>query len=312
MRREAMAELLRQRFSGVRADALAALLRDGIEAEMQPVDPDLLLFGSKFGGLPWLPPGTPWPTGEEGPLTFVAQIDLAELAGLPAAGVLPPAGRLVFFADYPGMVGAGAADCLVRHLPPDAELRPLRPPVRMFEYERMPRPVAIEQFSLRFRPAVQLPAAHWSLWVEPLELTEAERGAFHGLLDETGAEACRQRLLGYPIPEQEDPESSAFADPHRVRAFRGHERYLGQDPRSQMVSHLDLYIRAMQMQAMLPAVRIPPQDYRLLLQVHFAPAHPLGEDARPWGLGSSLYFLIDRDSLERHAFECVVVVGQYC
>lgn len=55
---------------------------------------------SKFGGLPDLAPGTTWPTFHERPLTFVVQIDLADVPeDVRSSLCIPPAGLLSFFFD---------------------------------------------------------------------------------------------------------------------------------------------------------------------------------------------------------------------
>ncbi|WAS94919.1 YwqG family protein [Nannocystis punicea] len=57
---------------------------------------------SKIGGLPDLPPGVAWPTIEEHPLSFLAQVRLADLRGLAGAEDLPDSGLLLFFYDADG------------------------------------------------------------------------------------------------------------------------------------------------------------------------------------------------------------------
>jgi uncharacterized protein YwqG len=83
-----------------------------------PVD-DAPLGSSKFGGMPDLPRGMPWPTWkslgyqfahcdkqtqsenyEEQPLAFIAQINLADLQGFPACARLPSQGLLYFFCEW--------------------------------------------------------------------------------------------------------------------------------------------------------------------------------------------------------------------
>ena len=54
---------------------------------------------SKVGGLPNLPEGTPWPFWKERPLSFIAQLDLAELKVAETLPEMPAEGRLYFF--YP-------------------------------------------------------------------------------------------------------------------------------------------------------------------------------------------------------------------
>lgn len=59
----------------------------------------LPLGASRLGGAPDLPAGAEWPVWEGRPLSFLAQLNLAELAGFPAAAALPAAGLLSFFYD---------------------------------------------------------------------------------------------------------------------------------------------------------------------------------------------------------------------
>src|SRR5262249_6665380 len=58
--------------------------------------------GSKMAGHPDLPDDSAWPTCELGPLGFLGQIALADIAGTQTARFLPPEGLLSFFAyqDY--------------------------------------------------------------------------------------------------------------------------------------------------------------------------------------------------------------------
>lgn len=100
-------------------------VRARVEAWVRPVarlhaeaasDDELAVGASKFGGAPDLPPDLTWPTSPYGPVGFVAQLDLADLAGTAAAGFyrLPRQGGLVLFAAHdwengmqPGVVERG-------------------------------------------------------------------------------------------------------------------------------------------------------------------------------------------------------------
>lgn len=56
--------------------------------------------GSRLAGLPQVPPGTKWPHGPDGPMSFLGQLDFRELSE--AGGVrvgLPETGTLAFFYD---------------------------------------------------------------------------------------------------------------------------------------------------------------------------------------------------------------------
>jgi uncharacterized protein YwqG len=69
-----------------------------LRLNIQPVDQAWLPpGGSHLGGQADLPPDCPWPAWQGQPLAFLAQINLAELAGFPAAAALPPGGWLSFF-----------------------------------------------------------------------------------------------------------------------------------------------------------------------------------------------------------------------
>ncbi len=95
------------------ADALDACLKPAIALRLRRVDEnDLPVGGSRFGGRPDLPPGTPWPVFTEKktrdrparsrPLDFVAQFRLEEITAHDLAGTLPRTGLLSFFVlgDY--------------------------------------------------------------------------------------------------------------------------------------------------------------------------------------------------------------------
>ena len=54
---------------------------------------------SYLGGVPELPPGVPWPEAGGKPLSFLAQIELAELQSVVGFDWLPQTGALLFFYD---------------------------------------------------------------------------------------------------------------------------------------------------------------------------------------------------------------------
>jgi uncharacterized protein YwqG len=57
-------------------------------------------IGSRFGGLPAVPPGWAWPFAEEEPFVFLAQVNCAELGELAQSHNLPAHGLLSFFGDH--------------------------------------------------------------------------------------------------------------------------------------------------------------------------------------------------------------------
>ncbi len=54
---------------------------------------------SRLGGIPDLPPGTPWPACRGNPMSFIAQIDLTALDPFDLYHLLPSKGLLSFFYD---------------------------------------------------------------------------------------------------------------------------------------------------------------------------------------------------------------------
>ena len=76
---------------------LANIAKECVRMRSTPSANESIAIGaSKLGGLPDLPPGLAWPEWTSGYLTFVAQVNLAEL---PAGDLLPDAGMLSFFYD---------------------------------------------------------------------------------------------------------------------------------------------------------------------------------------------------------------------
>lgn len=78
---------------------LEQLVQDSIRLDSQLAGAPLLAGASKLGGLPDLPAGPAWPGMGGGPMAFVAQIRLEEVAPLAPAGWLPLTGLLSFFYD---------------------------------------------------------------------------------------------------------------------------------------------------------------------------------------------------------------------
>ena len=76
---------------------LEGRFRDRIRPAVHLRPADTTVF-SRLGGLPLLPPDVPWPEWKGKPQSFLAQIDLAEIAGV-LPSFLPASGLLFFFYD---------------------------------------------------------------------------------------------------------------------------------------------------------------------------------------------------------------------
>jgi hypothetical protein len=91
-------EMIRTAFPSEWAQKIADLLRPAVR--IWPNKSAGLPTGSRFGGLPAIPPDWDWPTAEEEPFVFLAQINCAELGPLAKLLNLPDEGILSFFGDH--------------------------------------------------------------------------------------------------------------------------------------------------------------------------------------------------------------------
>lgn len=133
---------------------------------------------SKFGGDPDLPSGRAWPLGRmRRPLSFLAQIRLADAARVAQAGVLPASGWLWFFADTAStrteidcaVLFDEGADQALRSVPAPADSRTGIPAVDVFVERRM-----------QLRTMIGVPE------VPPPGLSQDEREAYWSLINPEG------------------------------------------------------------------------------------------------------------------------------
>ena len=94
--------------------SLIDLLRPAIALNATRRDDDAIAIGaSKFGGAPDAPAGFEWPTWNERPLGFLAQINLEEVAPFDVENLLPASGLLSFFYSWEDWQGTGEDICRV-------------------------------------------------------------------------------------------------------------------------------------------------------------------------------------------------------
>lgn len=210
------------------ADRVLALARPCIA--LRNTNPRLVPAGrTRLGGQPDLPEGLAWPEGPGGPMTFLAQIDLAALA----PSDLPHDGLLSFFFDRSDF-HEGADVCRVLHL--RGALAPRAVPPGLEEFQ--PRPLAAipgRSFPY-FGPSspwieVVVPNAadvddvfeallDWSSMCAPTRPPPRSDGAY----GRTEDEGPTHQLLGYPRDGQRDiltgaAEGQGIEDP--MAAARG-------------------------------------------------------------------------------------------
>lgn len=152
---------------------------------------------SHLGGLPDLPTQAEWPTWEGRPLSFLAQLNLTELAAYPAAAALPAAGWLSFFYDAQeqpwGYDPANQGRAVVLYHADTVALAPRQLPEGLSTDAYTAFPVA----PLIFAAEMTLPDP-WEddLDIAEEELTEEQRTAIWRLLHRHGDGTSR--LFGTP------------------------------------------------------------------------------------------------------------------
>ena len=196
----------------------------------RPVPPDVTaIVAGLYEGHKWI--------GDhlvrELPFEFVAQIDLAEASLSPRiAGALPDHGRLLFFWDgvAGGMFGGPAACRVIWDESPADQLERLAIPPVLHELEaaydpsgRFTKPYIWPSRAMRLAPIVHLPGRHTCEVELDAELpAPLKNNTFDGcydmmasLDDESHARRLdrgsrRQRFMGLPDPEQDDPRYTAI------------------------------------------------------------------------------------------------------
>lgn len=99
-KREEAIELIRAHAPARLQESLIELLRPAIAlSATRAEDSQIPIGASKFGGSPDVPLHFLWPTWNEKPLGFLAQINLEEVAPFDLDALLPKRGLLSFFAD---------------------------------------------------------------------------------------------------------------------------------------------------------------------------------------------------------------------
>lgn len=175
------------------ANDLVDSAAESIRIVTQPASEDDIPVGaSKFGGKPDMPPDSNWPRWKDAPLSFLCQINLSSLAGIPIASRLPDSGLLSFFYDAeqstwgfdPNDRGSWHVALFSQH-----NLRRHELPESLPDYSRYsPCEVAVgEHLTL---PGWETP------FVRSLNLSDGESDAYFDLLDDE--EIAGHHLFGHP------------------------------------------------------------------------------------------------------------------
>jgi len=274
--------LLQESLDKPTAEAILALARPSVLLRPLSIPPRTLSPGrSRIGGEPDLPEGFDWPAVNDRPMSFLAQINCAEVIVTGAAGQLPVVGRLCFFYDSGqgarGSEPADRASWAVQYFPADTPLRPARFP------DDLPDEARFDFHEASFQDDVTLPP--WdSTEMAALDLPGETLDAY---LEVQAAFPCRSRptvsrMLGHPdclqggrigLQCQLASNGINLSDPSGY-----------QDPRAE-------------------ALAAGASDWTLLLQLD-----SVGE--MTWGDAGRLYFCIRRQDLADRRFENAWMIRQ--
>ncbi|MFP2928781.1 YwqG family protein [Pyxidicoccus sp. 3LG] len=237
--------------------------------------------GCRYGGLPFLPPGTSWPRSPEGPLHFLGQLDFAELAECRGEHLpeLPKEGLLAFFYDVEnqpwGTKPSHRAFWELIHVPPGSEQVPLSPPAELLRAERPVLPLR------HLRPSLGLSLPGWADLNAPVEPDFWSEEQGEDIIE------LRRALAGTDNPDQGADQ------------LRGHPNWWQEDGRidAQLASNgIDAYRSDLSPQE--ERLKSGASEWTLLWQV--------GTDEEldlVWGSQGTLYLLIRNKDLRARRFD---------
>ncbi len=156
---------------------------------------------SKIGGLPEVPAGFEWPLWKDRSLSFLAQIDLAEVENDTNLDDLPTTGKLYFFYDYEqetwGFDPKDRGSWRVFLLEETGDLQPLPVPKDADEYG------AYYEKRVDFRKFAPYPSLE-RLDIDLKSIPDDDWDAIEDKLPEVYNDLPAHQLGGYPLVEQND------------------------------------------------------------------------------------------------------------
>ena len=258
------------------AEAIVALARPSVRLEAElAYESSIPVGASKLGGRPDLPAAIDWPEYEGLPQSFLAQLNLAELAGLEGVDALPRVGVLSFFYDAEqrpwGFNPAESSGWKVVYSPNPAQLQRVEPPAAL--------PGSGRFGAAHLHARSEITYAPWEFSeIQALGLTFDQQLACGGVMGDVLGEPVPplHRLLGHPDPIQGNMQLECQLASHglNVGNSSGYD-----DPRAAALSQ-------------------GATAWRLLLQLD------TDDDIdMMWGDVGMLYFWIHKDDLAARAWE---------
>jgi Domain of unknown function (DUF1963) len=283
-------EMLRAQGLARVADALVGHAREAITISTRLVDEDALVVGaSKVGGLPDLPPEVAWPEERGYPLSFVAQLQMAEVAPYDREHVLPVHGLLSFFWGSVLEPDENVMDWAVLYTEDLGSLVQQHPPRTLVDWQHY------NTCALSFATKQTLPPEYAAV-VRALHLTERERCAYIDLLLGLGD---GQRTFDRAM----HPEHRILGYPYELEPGVVEECYLQAVGRS-----FDEWSEAFNAGDALRQARLEEEasNWRLLLQLDSD-----SQAGMDWEGGGLIYFCIAQQDLRERAFANVQSTIQF-
>jgi uncharacterized protein YwqG len=256
-------------------DRIKCLVRPSLRVRTAPISIDRLNAGqSRFGGLPDLPRDFQWPRYDGLALSFIAQLDLADIAAQAPVLPLPVVGSLAFFYDSEqrtwGFDPKDRGSAVVAYFPG---------PASALVRTAIPADVSGGQFpccALTYTPDQNLPDA-WSLYYDP-ELSENERTLLFNYQDAVRdvSNAPRHRIGGHAdcVQRPMELECQLVTNGLYCGSAAGYE-----DPRA-------------------PILAAGARDWRLLLQIDTD-----DNAAMMWGDCGTIYYWVREEDLRAQDFD---------
>lgn len=187
------------------ASAICSAARPALKIELIPVEDEIPVGATKFGGKPDLSEGISWPEYEDKLHTFIGQFRLDDFRQTQAGTLLPGTGLLSFFVfDDPIETGQPAAEgspggWKVIYSPDGSQLRRLDPPKEFDEGNRL-----ASECALRMQETLDLPNVNtYSLDQDYAdEFIACRRAKSLGLTKEHGD--SYEQILEALLPEREE------------------------------------------------------------------------------------------------------------
>ncbi len=206
MDQDQLNHLIKQNHLDAQAGDILALAQEAIRLIGSPVqDAQAQPGSSRLGGAPDVPGTFIWPQWQNIPMSFVAQIRLADIARFPPARGLPGDGQLLIFynaaQDTYGEQPSDRGSWSVLYLSPGQSLQPAGFPARLPQTARF-KPLALQfssQLTLPVDPRQVNPGLKWSE-----DVTHRYEQLLNSIQSPEEKKIPRHQMFGTPDQLQDD------------------------------------------------------------------------------------------------------------